>query len=114
MNELGRLLKQGDPVAHEPPLSPVDIQRMLRIVAETPQVEPRWWPQPMFVAATVALAIAGGVGLGRQMHVQPQQDQSPGIGVASSADSDGVTRQLQFETPGGTRIIWVFDPDFKL
>jgi hypothetical protein len=23
-------------------------------------------------------------------------------------------RQLQFATPGGTRIIWVFNPDFSL
>ena len=115
MDDLRRLLKAGDPVAHEGPLSAVEIQRMLRTVVAIPPAEPRWWPQPVLVAATVVLAIAGGVGLGRQLHVPPQNGApSGGAGVVKSAASEAVTRQLQFEIPGGTRIIWVFDPDFKL
>jgi len=27
---------------------------------------------------------------------------------------EGERRQLQFSTPGGTRIIWVFDSEFQL
>ena len=30
------------------------------------------------------------------------------------ASAPAEVRQLQFATPGGTRIIWVFNPDFSL
>jgi hypothetical protein len=33
---------------------------------------------------------------------------------ADGQQTDGARRQLQFATPGGTRIIWVFDSDFEV
>ena len=39
----------------------------------------------------------------------------PGGGIAPAAVSaPGDMSQLQFATPGGTRIIWQFNPDFSL
>ena len=117
MSELKELLKAGDPAAHEPPLPLVDVQRMRRIVVSTPPAEPRaWWPQPIAVAAALALTIAAAIGLGRQMpgHSDQAAGDTDRARLASSGDSEGTTRQLHFETPGGTQIIWVFDEEFKL
>ena len=34
--------------------------------------------------------------------------------VAAATDGPSDRQQLQFSTPGGTRIIWVFDPAFEV
>jgi hypothetical protein len=34
--------------------------------------------------------------------------------AAGVTDAAGDRQQLQFATPGGTRIIWVFDPAFEV
>lgn len=119
MSELNELLKAGDPANHEPPLPLVDVQRMRRVVMSTPPIEPRtWWPQPLAVAAALALTIAAAVSLGRQVpgsdNVTPLDGRTDHTRLASSGDSEATTRQLRFETPGGTQIIWVFDEEFKL
>ena len=48
------------------------------------------------------------------LNTQPAPQWSDG---ASTAAADSMTtdgrRQLQFATPGGTRVIWVFDPEFN-
>ena len=42
-------------------------------------------------------------------------DDASGGAVVSKPDDDRAeTRQLQFATPGGTRIIWVFNSEFDL
>ena len=38
----------------------------------------------------------------------------PQTAAAPAASTPGDMRQLQFATPGGTRIIWQFNPDFSL
>jgi hypothetical protein len=58
----------------------------------------------------VALLI--GVGITRGPHLRPASM------VSRAVDTDlvrpGERRQLQFATPGGTRIIWTFDSDFSV
>ena len=112
---INQLLKQGDPIDGEPPPADGDLQRMRRLVMMAVLEPPRAaWPQPIFVAATLAGAIATSVVVGRQLpRPQTRQTAAPVTPILSSV-SEPVTRQLQFETPGGTRIIWVFDPEFKL
>src|SRR5262245_56625568 len=115
MSTLGTQLRDGDPLADAPALPPLDVQRIRRAaIAEAGRPAAPWSPQPLEVAASVAATLAAGVVVGQQL---PRQTllragnvERPDAGVPSPDDR----RQVQFDTPGGTRIIWVIDPDFDL
>ena len=64
----------------------------------------------MAIAAAVVLMIAAGVTAGRRM----PPPAAPAALLDGGSAQPGERRQLQFATPGGTRIIWTFDPDFSL
>ena len=113
MNDISELLKQADPAASEPPLAPDDLQRMRRVVIATlPEQSPVFWPRPLIVMATLALALASSVAIGRRL--PPPHTTPPGKVVTQPLTQAGSVSQLEFTTPGGTRIIWTFEPDFKL
>ena len=70
----------------------------------------------LVLALTIVLMIAAGVSVGRRIG-------SPALGPADADAKAPVVapvaapappRQLQFATPGGTRIIWVFNSDLEL
>jgi hypothetical protein len=96
-------------------LSEPDAQRMRRAIvaaASEPRVRTAFWPQPLAVAATIALTMAASVAVGR--HIQPRALGGEPAGASTNqiaALKD--VRQLQFATPGGTRVIWVFNQDFQ-
>lgn len=110
-------------------LSPAEADAMRRLVVaaagqrtETPAASPS--RRPMFVAATVAAMIAAGTVTAIKMDLSGRSS-SPLIDTtattststaSSSAESaiNAPNRQLQFSTPGGTRIIWVFNSDLDL
>ena len=76
---------------------------------------PRIWFAPLAVAATVVAMVAAGIAIGGRF------DASPAVGVPGDAGVDvpatqtpDRTRQLQFSTPGGTRIIWILNSDLNL
>jgi hypothetical protein len=71
-----------------------------------------WWPHPLSIAATIALTLAAGITVGRLLP-PPREMPREARAIAQAADATGARRQLQFATPGGTRVIWVFDPEFK-
>ncbi|HXW08726.1 MAG TPA: hypothetical protein VD833_26080 [Vicinamibacterales bacterium] len=112
MNDLSSLLRKGDPAASEGVMSEPDAAAMRALVMSAARLQPEHrleW-RPVAVAATVAIAIAAGVLAGHRV---------PRTEDAASADAPAVRppdspRQLQFSTPGGTRIIWVFDAEFDL
>jgi hypothetical protein len=66
------------------------------------------WGDALAIAAAVAVVIAVGITSSRRLLTPPL--------TARATDSDPARpterRQLQFATPGGTRIIWTFDSDF--
>ena len=110
MRALKASLRQGDPLNVQSGLS-ADDARVMRQVIVAAANESRtvdWaWPRPFLTAATIGLALAIGVGLGTRM---PARD-----GVVAPVKTETIERrQIQFETPGGTRIIWVLNPDFSL
>lgn len=118
------VLREMDARSEEDRLSPEEAEAMRRVVLATasttaPETKGWSWMRPMFVAATVAAMIAVGIVAGRRfdLSVAPetpsttQADMSPG---ASAAGVVVPNRQLQFLTPGGTRIIWVFNSEFDL
>ena len=114
MKDIGRLLRDGDPIALEPEMSAADVKAARRTVlaalATTDRATNRW-PGPLLAGAAVTAALAAGVLVGLRT---PAPRVSP-IETASTraSDSGRAHRQLQFASPGGTRIIWVFDPEFN-
>jgi hypothetical protein len=113
---ISRLLRDADPVRDEPELSAIDAQVMRRVVVSAAGSAPprAAWQPAVWVAAAVALAIAVGLGAGRW---RPRDQVVTNGGGGGSDLMDGSDRenrrQLQFATPGGTRVIWVFDSRFQ-
>ena len=118
LDQLNAALVGGDPVAREAGLSAAEadsIRRAAVAAAET-QASAPLWPRPLFLAATVAVTIVVGVVLGSGLPQREQQSRPARLALSEPAASRtrvAERRQLQFATPGGTRIIWVFDPEFN-
>ena len=111
-------------------LSVAEAEAMRRVVVaatiqgtETPARSS--WLRPMFVAGTVAAVVAVGTVAaikidlsGRSAAPLPDLTATSAVtSMDSPAQSTSVeppNRQLQFLTPGGTRIIWVFNSDLNL
>ena len=120
MSDVRKWLRDADPLAGEPEISAVDLQLMRRAVlaaVEEPRATPSLWPGPLLVATTVAVTLAAGVVVGRRLPPARRASSTGGPLISQSTDAVGsqvsARRQLQFATPGGTRVIWVFDPEFK-
>jgi hypothetical protein len=86
-------------------------QHVLRAVVGAP-ASLRLWPRPLAVGATLAFVVAAGAAAGRQLRPSAATE-LPRVATAR-AEAAEERRQLQFSTPGGTRIIWVFDPQFTM
>ena len=114
LKDIRSLLTEADPLRAEPTLSEDDASRMRRVVVSAASVrEPRrlFWPRAIAVAALVVLMVAAGTLGGRRSAPLEPHDASGGAETPPSIDE---RRQLQFATPGGTRIIWTLDPQFKI
>ena len=106
-------LRTADPVAHEPGLSATELQAMRRAIvgAATSARDAGWSPwrpwklRPASLGMALVAALALGIFIGtlfgpaRQESTQPRRIEQ---------------RQLQFDTPGGTRVIWVLNSDLNL
>ena len=67
------------------------------------------WPGAVPIAAMVVVMIAVGIVAGGRL---PPSEESA---AAAGAVIEPIDRtQVQFATPGGTRIIWTLDPEFEL
>jgi hypothetical protein len=110
-------LRESDPVAQEPGLSDDERRTMRRAVVaavESDRVRMPWW-RPMLMVATVTAVILAAVALrnrGPARDREPNQPSADRPASVQTAVLGGERRQIQFATPGGTRIIWVFDPEF--
>lgn len=112
MKDLRTLLKESDPLRDDPGLSAADAQAirraMLRAVNTMSTV---FWPRALPVAALVVMMLVTGALAGRRLRgPEPAVAANPHVDVAGSHER----RQVQFSTPGGTRIIWTIDPNFQL
>ena len=112
MSTLGTLLKESDPLRHEPPLGTREAQSMRRTMLDAVRPPPAaLWPRALPVAALVVLMVVAGAAAGRRLKApEPMPAGGP---LNAGVDSAG-RRQVQFATPGGTRIIWTIDPEFQL
>ena len=104
-----------DPLRSEGPLSASDVERMRHTVlnAGGAASSAAWfWPRTVAAAALVAMLVIAGALANRDSRTQPV---GPADAIKGGVPEDPEERrQLQFETPGGTRIIWTIDPEFKL
>jgi hypothetical protein len=125
MTDVGRLLRQGDPLRTDSPeepgeLSPAEAQVMRREMLDVlsqPSSMVAVWQRPIAVGALAMLMIAMGALAGHRTFPIPATDlpDSASTELGSSGWSGDVDcRQLQFSTPGGTRIIWIFDEKLRL
>lgn len=118
--DLKHHLSESDPVAREPGLDAFHVdamrQRVLREArdaeregvgdAERKGFSRAWWLRPSAVATALAVCLATAVAIGLRMN-----ERQP---LAPAPAAQETTRQLQFATPGGTRIIWTFHQELDL
>jgi hypothetical protein len=116
MNELRDQLTAGDPVADEPPLSHEDVQRMRRAIAggESPRPSFGDLARGSWAAATVVIAVTIAIGMSRWSSPASDVSRAPVTEPWPSVTQEaGARRQVQLIAPGGTRVIWIFNADFK-
>ena len=120
MIDLSTLLKEADPLVREESLSPEDAQRLRReILAALPdrEVNRTLWRLPLALAAAAGMVMTVITFAGhRGGSVGSVDDLSAAAAALTDGGSSGApaTRQLQFATPGGTRLIWIFDEKLRL
>jgi hypothetical protein len=108
------LLRESDR-AHEARAAPADFARMRQAaVAEARRSgrrAPHGWPRPFVVTAAGLLVVSTGMLTVLRPHSKIAS--TPPAADAGAGQTSERT-QLQFSTPGGTRLIWVFDADFDI
>ncbi|HEX4347955.1 MAG TPA: hypothetical protein VHZ73_10305 [Vicinamibacterales bacterium] len=117
MHEWTQRLRDADPLAWEPELSAFDVaivrQRVIAISREPHETHASAWQAAVVLAAVAALAVAGTLFDSRHAR---SIDRAP-VKVASEATATirmrTPTTQVQFQTPGGTRIVWTINPDLN-
>jgi hypothetical protein len=119
LNKLRKLLNDGDPLREDSGLAPVDAERMRRVIVSaahesTPMRTP--WLRPFAITAVGALLVVVGTMTGHRVMVGPAPAPATpeAFAAVGGGTGDGERRQLQFATPGGTRIIWIFDQNLRL
>jgi hypothetical protein len=116
MKDVRDWLKEGDPVANEPPLSETDVRRMRQAIidAEEPQPSFAEWARGSWATATVVVALTIAVSMTRWFTPLPDARHPTAGAVSSSEPSQPAERrQVQLIAPGGTRVIWIFNDNFR-
>jgi hypothetical protein len=116
MNELRDRLRDGDPVVNEPPLSDVDALRMRRVIVaagESRQSSFGDWARGSWAAVTVVVALTIAVSISPWSRPFPDGRRSSVDAPSTTPPEPGTRRQVQLIAPGGTRVIWIFNDDFK-
>jgi len=101
-------------------LKPEAAQRLRRsLLASASSLAPSPWMWSRAFAATAAALTLVCAGLlaalqGGDLRDAPPADATKAALVPAQDDAPPERQQLHFSTPGGTRIIWVFDPGFEV
>lgn len=114
MTDLRERLRDADPLLHEPHLPADDAAAMRRRVVETARHTDSVgiaWKRTLAIAAGVAVVAGAGIDTARRV---PRAQDPPAPVAATRAGASAARTQVQFSTPGGTRIIWTIDPAFHL
>ena len=121
MTHTHRLLSDDLVAASDEPLAAESASAMRRIVVAEARVHAYGEAslslrRALVLAMTVLLMIAAGISAGRRMGsptLAPAGADAT-MRVVTPVAAPAPPRQLQFATPGGTRIIWVFNSDLDL
>lgn len=113
MKNVRTLLEQSDPLRYEPELSTMDAREIRRtMLGAVETMSAVFFPRALPVAALVVVMVVAGTAAGRRLSVRaPAHPAGERAGAPAVPDE---RRQVQFATPGGTRIIWTIDPNFQL
>lgn len=115
-DRLSDWLRAGDPAGDgcEPTVAETAAMRR-RVLDSRPEnphlslrISPVW-----ALAAALLLAVALGRGFAPGV-VGPAGVVSPAVTPARPAAQAPAQRQIQFDTPGGTRVVWVLDTEFEV
>jgi hypothetical protein len=100
-------LRTTDPITNEPGLSETEVEVMRRVIvaAATDAHHAGWSPWRLALAGTLAFTVV--LSLFISTIFAPDRP-------ASTEPPATEQRQLQFETPGGTRVVWVLNSKFNL
>ena len=102
-------LREHDPAAEA--CLPERAEAMRKVIVEAARAAgvPRSpWPWRLACATAALAVLAGGAGDGVRGPVR--EPAAP----LNAPDPSGGRRQIQFSTPGGTRIVWELNPRFSL
>lgn len=118
MTDLRRQLRDalGEEEYDRLPVDEAAAIRRLIVASVSTATQPRRplpWLQPLAVAATLVAMIAAGIAIGQRLDRAGIRAISDTNGRSSAREPEG-GRQLHFSTPGGTRIIWIFNADLDL
>ena len=112
MKTLADWMREGDPIVRDPGLSDDESAALRRRIVHEASVrrEQRFgWREPLTLVGALALLIIAAMVTDQRAPVR-----HTAANAGAQPAPSGERRQLQFSTPGGTRIIWTFDPDFSL
>jgi len=111
---IGERLRQGDPVTREGDLPEADVRAMRRaILGAAPETPPAAWsPGPLWVGGMIAAALFLSTFIGPRLEQANEGSSSSSTSIVGSQSTE--QRQLQFETPGGTRVVWVLNSGLDL
>ena len=125
MNDWKSRLRDGDP-GQDAVMPAADVQRMRRVVVaaagDAAARRSLAWPRAFVVTATLLFFVCASVLAALQRVTRDVNDpltakvRQPSDVSATEIDggNEGARQQLHFMTPGGTRIIWVFDSQFEV
>jgi len=110
-------LRHGDPASdgREPGASEIASVRRRVLEAANEGRSQAWTPSPAWAAAAaVLLALMIGWSLGPSSKAPTVGPRPAASFEAHPAVATPRQRQIQFDTPGGTRVVWVLNPDFEV
>lgn len=114
MTSIRQRLKDADPVGAEQPLALSEIQAMRRrVVAAVDDRRLQRVRSAQLRLAVAAIVLVASVVAPLAHLWESKEAQRLAARAAEHASEPSNTRQLQFITPGGTRVIWVFNPGFQ-
>jgi hypothetical protein len=121
MTDLTKLLRDADPLkdgGENKELSAADAQVIRRAMVEAAHARPATgsaWQRPLvWAAVAIVLISVGGIAghrINERASIEPQHVDTGRLAERSGSSADMSPRQVQFSTPGGTRIIWILDPN---
>src|SRR5262245_10670379 len=113
MKDLRTRLQEGDPVAREGGLSRDDRDRMLCHILTATSEPASASQRTLLVLATALVLVTVGSALRTHRFVSRTADGGE-VATVTHPSGPSTVRQLQFSTPSGTRLIWIFNPNLSL